>query len=261
MLEILPSPKHVIAIRFTGGFTAEDVTNMYRAVDEALKDNERISFFAEFDKSVELTFEGLLKDAVEGISRLGQLNRFYRAAVVTNRNWTATIARLESLILPYVDVRVFKFDEKEKALAWASETPAPLPKKEESAPSVHMLQTTSERVLAYEIDGRVSEKDVEMVVRELNEAFSRHDKVDVLVRMKNYSGFDFTAVFRDDLLRVKYRSLSKVAKFAIIGAKPWMRNVLELVDPIFSTEIRIFDTSDEEAAWEWIGARQALLAA
>jgi hypothetical protein len=40
-----------------------------------------------------------------------------------------------------------------------------------------------------------------------------------------------------------------------------MRNFLELIDPLFSVEIRIFDLDEEEAAWEWIGARQALLAA
>jgi hypothetical protein len=261
MLEILPSPKHVVAVRLKDGFTADDVAKMYKAADDALKDNERISFFAEFDDSVELTFEGLLKDAVEGLGRLGQLSRFYRAAVVTDKKWMAAVARFEGLLLSLMDVRVFGSAEREKALAWASETPAPLPKPEPPTPGIHMLQTTSDRVLAYEIDGHVNEKDVEIVVRELNEAFSRHDKVDVLVRMKNYSGFDFTAIFNDDVLRVKYRSFSKVAKYAVVGAKPWMRNFLELIDPLFSMEIKIFDLDEEEAAWEWIGARQALLAA
>jgi hypothetical protein len=39
-----------------------------------------------------------------------------------------------------------------------------------------------------------------------------------------------------------------------------MRNLLELVAGIVSTEIRVFDMADEADAWEWVGAQQALLA-
>ena len=52
---------------------------------------------------------------------------------------------------------------------------------------------------------------------------------------------------------------SKIDKYAVIGPKPWIRNLLELFNPLVSTEIRTFDASEEDAAWEWVGARQALL--
>jgi hypothetical protein len=39
-----------------------------------------------------------------------------------------------------------------------------------------------------------------------------------------------------------------------------MRNFLELLNPMFSTNIRVFDSDDEAEAWEWVGAQQALLA-
>ena len=40
-----------------------------------------------------------------------------------------------------------------------------------------------------------------------------------------------------------------------------MRNFLELVSGLFSAQFRFFDTEEERAAWEWVGAEQALLAA
>jgi len=67
MLEILDSPKHVVALKLSGEMTADDVTRSYKAVEDALKANDRISFFAEVDPSMELTFQGLLKDLVEGV--------------------------------------------------------------------------------------------------------------------------------------------------------------------------------------------------
>ena len=77
--------------------------------------------------------------------------------------------------------------------------------------------------------------------------------------MKNFNGFDLLALLDDDYIRLKLKASSKVGKYALIGAKSWMRNLVELVDPLIGTEIRTFEATEEDAAWEWIGARQALL--
>jgi len=88
----------------------------------------------------------------------------------------------------------------------------------------------------------------------------RSGKFNVLARMKDFNGFDLLSVFDDKLIRVKLKAPSKIDRYAVIGPKPWMRNLLELFNPLVSTEIRTFDASEEDAAWEWVGARQALLA-
>lgn len=260
MIEILESSKYLVAMKLTGDFSAEDVVKANKAVDEALKNNERVSFFVEIDRSVQMTFEGLAKDFLEGISKIGQLRRFYRAAVVTDKSWVAAMARVEGLVFSSMDIRVFELEDRAKAFSWASEAPAPLPKPEHPEPSIHFLQTTNDAVFAYEVNGKVTERDVKTATSELNKAFERHEKINVLVRLTKYKGFELSAILDDDLVKAKYRSLSKVAKYAVIGAKPWMRNLLELVDPLISTQIKVFDSDDEQSAWEWVGAQQALLA-
>jgi hypothetical protein len=246
-------------MRISGELTAADVTQAYKATDAALKDNERISFFAEIDPSLKLTFEGLVKDFMEGISQWGKLKKYYRAAVVTDKGWMAALARVEGLVFSSIDVRVFGLDERDKAFAWASETPQPAPAPVEAGPSLHFIQTTSEDVFAYEVDGRLHERDIKNAVSELKPYLEREGKFNVLARMKDFSGFDLLSVFDDDLIRIKLKAPSKVAKYAIIGAKPWMRNLVELAGAVVSTEIRTFEMSEEDAAWEWVGARQALL--
>lgn len=259
MLEILQSPKHLIAMRISASLTADDVIRAYKATEEALKDNDRISFFAEVDPSTALTFEGLAKDLTEGIGHWGNMKRYYRAAVVTDKGWMAALARVEGLVFSSIDVRVFGHDERDKAFAWASETPEPLPEPSEPEPSIHFLQTTSENVFAYEVNGRLRERDMKNVVREIKPFIEREGKFNVLARMKNFSGFDLLAVFDDDLIRLKLKAPSKIEKYAIVGAKPWMRNLTELIAPLLSTKVRNFDSDEEAAAWEWVGAQQALL--
>lgn len=261
MIEILESPKHLFAIKVTGSLTAEDVSKAYKATESVLKDNERISFFAEIDESVAFTLEGIFRDVVDGISHLGKLSRYYRAAVVTNKGWIGALARAEGVVFSSIDVRVFSPAERDKAFAWAAETPEPLPKPEEPDRSIHFLQTTSENVFAYEVNGRVREKDVKAVVNEMKPFLEREGKINIVARMKDFNGFDLLAMADDDLFKMKYAAFSKVERYAVIGGKPWMRNLLELLDPLFKTELRVFDLSEEEAAWEWVGAQQALLPA
>ena len=260
MLEILDSPKHLVAMKLSGSVTADDVERAYKATDETLKSNERISFFAEIDDSMGLTIEGALKDLFKGFSQFGKLSKYYRAAVVTDKGWIGGLARVEGLVFSSIDVKVFGLEERNKAFAWASEAPEPLPKPEVPEASVRFIQTTSDNVVAYEVDGRLREKDIKYAVEAVKPYLEREGKVNVLARLKNFNGFDLTAVFDDDLAKLKYKALSKVDKYAVVGAKPWMRNFLELLSPLFSVQIKVFEASEEAVAWEWVGAQQALLA-
>jgi hypothetical protein len=159
-----------------------------------------------------------------------------------------------------IDVRVFSPAERDKAFAWASEKPEPLPKPEEPAPSIHVLHTSSENVFAYEVTGRLREKDIKSAIAAFKPFLEREGKVNVLGRLKNFSGFDLLAVLDDDLVKMKFKSSSKVERYAIVGAKPWMRNFLELVNPLVGADIKTFDEADEAEAWAWVGAEQSLLA-
>jgi hypothetical protein len=260
MIEILESPKHLVALKISGSITAEDIEKAYKVTDEALEANERVSFYAEVEDSMGFTVEGLLKDLWKGIGQLGRLGKYYRAAVVTDKGWIATMARVEGLVFSSIDVRVFEPAERAKALAWASEKPEPLPKPEDAPASVHFLQTTNENVFAYEVNGRLREKDIKAAVAQMKPYLEREGKFNVLARMKDFGGFDLLAALDDDLVKTKYKAISKVDKYAIVGAKAWMRNLLELVSGLFSVQIRFFDPAEEHAAWEWVGAEQALLA-
>lgn len=260
MIEILESPKHVLAMKLSGSLSGEDIAKAYKETEDRLKENERISFFAEIDGSTALTLEGLWKDISEGIGQLGKLSKYYRAALVTDKGWLGAMARLEGIVFSSIDVRVFPPAERNKALAWASETPEPLPKREQPEPSIHFLQTSSASVFAYEVNGRLRENDIKSAVAAMKPYLEAEGKFNVLARFKNFGGFDLFSVFDDSLIKVKYRALSKVDKYAIVGASAGMRNFLELISPLFAAQIRVFDAGEEEAAWEWVGAQQALLA-
>ena len=259
MIEILKSPKHLVALKVSGEITAEDIARAYEATNNALKANDRISFFGEVEDSLNFTWEGLYRDLSEGIGQFGKLKHYYRAAVVTDKSWIGAMARVEGLVFSSIDVRVFPKSEREKAFAWAGEKPEPLAKPKTPEPAIHLIQTTSDKVFAYEVDGPIYEKDIDTALAGLKDAFEKHEKINVLARMRNWGGFDLRSVLSDDLFKMKYKSLSKVEKYAVVGARPWMRNFLELINPMFSANVRVFEIEEEAEAWEWVGTQQALL--
>lgn len=260
MIEILESPKHLVAMKISGSVTADDIDRSYKATEEALMSNERVSFFAEIDATMGLTVEGVLKDLWQSLGQFGNVSKFYRAAVVTDKGWIGAMARIEGLVFSSIDVRVFAPEERGRAFAWAAEAPESLPKPEVPAPSIHFLKTTNDNVFAYEVNGRLRENDIKAVVEAMKPFLEREGKFNSLVRMKEFSGFDLLAVLDDDLLKMKFGAISKIGKYAVVGPKPWMRNFLELIASIVPVELKIFDFDEEAAAWEWIGAEQALLA-
>ncbi|MDM7921570.1 MAG: STAS/SEC14 domain-containing protein [Pyrinomonadaceae bacterium] len=259
MIEKLESANHLVAFRISGSLTAEDVVAANKTVEDAIEAEGRISLFVEIDAAMKFTLQGVLKDISEGIKNWKYLDKIYRTAVVTDHKWMAAIARIEGLVFSGIDLKVFPSTERAKAMVWASEVPPPVEKPEEPTPSIHFLQTTSDNVFAYEVNGRVRERDIKNAVEQMKPFFAKQDKINVLARVKGLSGFDILAFIDDDLIRLKFRAPAKIEKYAVVGAKPWMRNLVELFNPIISTEIRTFEADEEDAAWEWVGASQALL--
>ena len=86
MLELLEAQDGVIAMRATGLLDAADIERGIAAVDEALNTHARLSIYAEVDIAG-MTPRRPLKDIAYGISKLGELRRFWRAAVVTDQHW------------------------------------------------------------------------------------------------------------------------------------------------------------------------------
>ena len=75
---------------------------------------------------MEFTLDSLIKDVTNGLGQLGNLSRYHRAALVTDRN-ACSIGQVEGLIFAWMEIRVFPRSERDSAFAWASEAPEPLP--------------------------------------------------------------------------------------------------------------------------------------
>jgi hypothetical protein len=121
MIEIVPAPDHVFAVKLAGTLTSEDVDEATREIEAKLQKHQRVSVFADLTDFHDVTAEALIKDFKYSFSKFGEWKRFPREAIVTDKNWIATAARLLDPLIPHIEIKTFPPEQRDQALAWASD--------------------------------------------------------------------------------------------------------------------------------------------
>ncbi len=125
MLDLISHPaEHVVAMKAGGIVTGSDLQLAIDAIEAAKRDHPVISLVVEIDNLRLMTLTALLKDIGYGLTQLGDLERYHRAAVVTDQAWIEHIVHLEERLFKAVEIRTFRGDEHVDAMAWAAELPS-----------------------------------------------------------------------------------------------------------------------------------------
>ncbi|MBN9066562.1 MAG: STAS/SEC14 domain-containing protein [Rhizobiales bacterium] len=120
--------------------------------------------------------------------------------------------------------------------------------------AVRRLETDREDVFAFDIVGHITASDVENIYGLLEGAYSLHDKIDMLVRVKDYEGVDWDAAMKDFRLLGKTHALKHIRRYAVVGGPGWIGAMVAVFKPFFRVEMKHFDVKEEAQAWAWIGA-------
>jgi hypothetical protein len=257
MLEVLPSPDHVVALRASGRLDENDIEGAIQAVEAALARQDRIAVLAEIDVTG-MSPGALARDLGYGLGKIRELYRFPRAAVVTGQEWVRWIARIEDSIFPQIEVRTFTPAERDEALAWASQPLATAEQEAEPAPpSVHAIATTRPDVIAFEISGRLRGGDMRRVIAMTDKALKAHEKLRVLLRVRDFDGIGLDALREEGLASIKMRGAKQIDRYALVGGPAWMQIVASWSAPLIATRIRYFEPEREDEAWRWLEAEPA----
>jgi hypothetical protein len=254
VLEVLPAPEHVVALRVSGRVDKDDIERGIAAVEAALAQQGRIALYAEVTMSG-MTPDAFTRDLGYGIGKLRELHRFARAAVVTEQEWVGRIARVQGRILPQIEVRTFAPAERDEALAWASQPvtavePEPVP----ASPSVRLIGTTRRDVVAFEVNGRIRQDDMHRLIEVFEHALGDHERLRVLVRVVSFGGVTLEALREEGLASVKMRGWRQVERYALVGGPAWAATFAGWFGPLIRIQTRHFDAAREGEAWRWLEA-------
>ncbi|CAM5763850.1 STAS/SEC14 domain-containing protein [Bosea minatitlanensis] len=121
MITFLPAPDHVLAIALSGTIEPADIERVAADLEERLARHEKVSILADLTDFDDMTFAAAWKDARYGFGKLWELRRFPKEAIIVEKGWLDSAARLFAPVIPFVAIRSFPPSEREAALAWAAD--------------------------------------------------------------------------------------------------------------------------------------------
>ena len=108
----------------------------------------------------------------------------------------------------------------------------------------------SKGIMALAVTGKLEREDYDFLGQEFERMVSQHDKFRLLIELKDFHGWTAGAAWEDTKMGVRY--YSHIARMAIVGENKWEKGMTLFVKPFTRAEVRYFDTSDSDAAVQWI---------
>jgi len=250
MIEVLPGPEHILAIRLSGTLTGEDYDRLASELSMRLGRHERMGIYTETEGWRGMNAAALAKDLRFAFARVGEFQRFPRAAVVTDKPWLRTMANVGDAALPPVEIRTFEPSQKERALSWVAELPD-----QPRIPALRVLPTTRDDTYAFIWNGRISAEDAVEFEKAFRPVLERPGKIRLLGRIDRLGGIAAGAITESGLLPLKRKLLRKIERYAIVGGPPWLQRYIGFLRPWIKIEVRHFDSAAEDDAWTWLEAR------
>ncbi len=112
------------------------------------------------------------------------------------------------------------------------------------------LNSSRENILGYHLSGTITKNEVREIERELNAAIERWGKIRMLVELGDLSFPTPAAVWQD--LKFTPQWVKDVERAAVVGNATWQQVVTKLAGIFSRGEARYFDSSELQAAWDWV---------
>lgn len=124
--------------------------------------------------------------------------------------------------------------------------------------AVTEIANDADDVCAFRVDGSVDAEASKALAEYMNDVFDRTGtKVHMLFDLRGFDSSEASGLFDTEVLRSRLRAVSKVGKYAVVGAPEAAERMIETMDRIIPVDARTFGSDRIDAAWDFVGARPA----
>jgi len=250
MLEVFSGPDHVLAFRVSQKLTGDDYDRLSHELGNRLKQHQKIAICVDTLGLQGMTPAAIGKDLRYTFARLGEFQRFPRAAIITDSKWLRFLAGASDAAFPQMEIRTFEPSEREAALDWVAE----LPDQTRTA-ALRKISTTRPDTYGFVWNGRISVEDTAEFVEVLEKAIEAHGKVRLLGRIEHMGGIVPGAITDTGLLSLKSALSHKIDRYAIVGGPAWLTRYVGIMKSLVGIDLRHFDAAAESEAWTWLDAQ------
>ncbi len=252
MLKVRELKPNVFELTLSGVVKKADIETMERDLTPVLKGDGPLGLVIRAEGLKDLTANALAEDAKFEFGMMTQWAKIAKMALVTDMQAFGAVMKWIDPILPMIDMKSFGSTDVAAAEAFASDLPA----KATSATGggVTLLSDGKDGLIAYEVDGKITSADVEKVLAPMEAHMKGDDKVDLLVRFKDWEGFDPAILTNGSVMGGKIGAITHLRRYAVVGAPGWMKAMVGAASALMPFEMKMFDLADDDAAWTWVRA-------
>ncbi|MCB0330439.1 MAG: STAS/SEC14 domain-containing protein [Bdellovibrionales bacterium] len=112
------------------------------------------------------------------------------------------------------------------------------------------IKPLNERAIEMEVKGTLEKDDYETFVPLAEAVIEKHDKISLLLQVKDFSGWKPSALWED--LKFDIKHYTDVEKLALVGkdeSKSWMATVSK---PFTAADVKFFTENQLEEARRWV---------
>lgn len=251
MLKVKELKPNVWELTLEGVLEKSDIETMERELTPVLKGDGPLGLIVRAENWQDLTADAMAEDMKFEFGLLTQWAKIAKMAFVTDLQAFAALLKWIDPILPMIEMKSFGASDIAAAEAFASDLPAA--RSSASGSGVTLLSDGSDGVIAYEIDGLITKKDVEKVMAPLVPILQGDKKINLFAKFRSYDGFDPAIMADGSFMGMKISTITHLGRYAIVGAPSWMKAMASGMAPMMPFEMRLFDPADEADARSWVG--------
>lgn len=119
---------------------------------------------------------------------------------------------------------------------------------------IQQIATDTPGLYAFRIAGHIDDDASEAMAEFMNDVFDGQDEVSMLLDLTGFTGSDWDNMLDFDVIKSRFRALSHVKRYAVIGAPDSAARMIEFMDKIIPVEAKAFDAAESAEAWHWVKA-------
>ena len=116
---------------------------------------------------------------------------------------------------------------------------------------IQLNEENGGKILVVDFSGKLGKADYEHFVPEFERLLRQHGKLNVLIDMTGFHGWEAGATWED--IKFDIRHFADIERLAMVGEKEGQHGMPTFCKPFTETTVRYFDHSDAAAARKWLG--------
>lgn len=106
------------------------------------------------------------------------------------------------------------------------------------------------RILELHVTGKLTRADYERILPEVDDGLREHDRIDLLLALEEFRGWDAAAMWED--LKFDVDHFDDIRRLAVVGEERWHEGMSPFFKPFTAAEVRYFDPGQLEDARAWL---------